>query len=92
MVKKCYRCGSERLTRLVPAGALVVPEISEAVAEGLAEVVCNNDGFMTGYRTRCEDCGFEWTPLMEKRLEAEKKSEIIKAVDIPRASKYNEYT
>lgn len=72
MVKKCYRCGSERLTRLVPAGALVVPEISEAVAEGLAEVVCNNDGFMTGYRTRCEDCGFEWTPLMGKRLEAEK--------------------
>lgn len=70
MVKKCYRCGSERLTRLVPAGALVVPEISEAVAEGLAEVVCNNDGFMTGYRTRCEDCGFEWTPLMGKRLEA----------------------
>ena len=68
MVKKCYRCGSERLTRLVPAGALVVPEISEAVAE----VVCNNDGFMTGYRTRCEDCGFEWTPLMEERLEAEK--------------------
>ena len=72
MVKKCYRCGSERLTRLVPAGALVVPEKSEAVAEGLAEVVCNNDGFMTGYRTRCEDCGFEWTPLMEERLEAEK--------------------
>ena len=72
MVKKCYRCGSERLTRLVPAGALVVPEISEAVAEGLAEVVCNNDGFMTGYRTRCEDCGFEWTPLIGKRLEAEK--------------------
>lgn len=72
MVKKCYRCGSERLTRLVPAGALVVPEISEAVAEGLAEVVCNNDGFMTGYRTRCEDCGFEWTLLMEERLEAEK--------------------
>ena len=72
MVKKCYRCGSERLTRLVPAGALVVPEISEAVAEGLAEVVCNNDGFMTGDRTRCEDCGFEWTPLMEERLEAEK--------------------
>ena len=49
-----------------------MPEISEAVAEGLAEVVCNNDGFMTGYRTRCEDCGFEWTPLMEERLEAEK--------------------
>ena len=72
MVKKCYRCGSKRLTRLVPAGALVVPEISEAVAEGLAEVVCNNDGFMTGYRTRCEDCGFEWSPLMGKRLEAEK--------------------
>ena len=72
MAKKCYRCGSERLTRLVPAGALVVPEISEAVAEGLAEVVCNNDGFMTGYRTRCEDCGFEWSPLMGKRLEAEK--------------------
>ena len=20
---------------------------------------------------KCEDCGFEWTPLMEKRLEAE---------------------
>ena len=72
MVKKCYRCGSERLTRLVPSGALVVPEISEAFAEGLAEVVCNNDGFMTGYRTRCEDCGFEWSPLMGKRLEAEK--------------------
>ena len=71
MVQICYRCGRERLTRLVPAGALVVPERSEAVAEGLAEVVCNNDGFMTGYRTRCEDCGFEWTPLMGKRLEAE---------------------
>ena len=71
MAKKCYRCGSERLTRLVPAGALVVPEISEAVAEGLAEVICNNDGFMTGYKTRCEDCGFEWTHLMGKRLEDE---------------------
>ena len=36
MAKKCYRCGSERLTRLVPAGALVVPEISEAVAAALS--------------------------------------------------------
>ncbi len=71
MAKKCYICGSENLTRLVPAGALVVPEISEAVADGLLEVVCNDDGFMTGYRTRCEECGFEWTPLMEKRLEDE---------------------
>ena len=71
MAKKCYICGSENLTRLVPAGALVVPEISEAVADGLLEVVCNDDGFMTGYRTRCENCGFEWTPLMEKRLEDE---------------------
>ena len=71
MAKKCYSCGSENLTRLVPAGALVVPEISEAVADGLLEVVCNDEGFMTGYRTRCENCGFEWTPLMEKRLEDE---------------------
>ena len=48
-----------------------MPEISEAVADGLLEVVCNEDGFMTGYKTRCEECGFVWTPLMEKRLEAE---------------------
>ena len=72
MTDKCYRCGSEKLTRLVPAGALIVPEISEAVANGLAEVVCNSEGFMTGYRTRCADCGLEWTPLMEERFEAEK--------------------
>ena len=71
MAKKCYRCGSENLTMLVPAGAMIVPEINEAVADGRVEVICNNEGFMTGSRTRCNDCGFEWTPLMKKRLEEE---------------------
>ena len=50
MAKKCYICGSENLTRLVPAGALVVPEISEAVADGLLEAVCKDEGFMTDCR------------------------------------------
>ena len=39
MAKKCYRCGSERLTRLVPAGALVVPERSEAVADRFLKII-----------------------------------------------------
>lgn len=72
MSKKCYKCGSENLIKIVPAGALAVPEVSEAVAIGIAEVVCNDDGLMTGYRTKCKDCGFEWTYTIEQKFEAEK--------------------
>ena len=75
MTKKCYRCGSENLVKVVPAKALVIPEIKKEVEDGLAEASCGCAGFQTGYRTKCRDCGFTWDYLMERQMEAEKESD-----------------
>ena len=36
MAKKCFRCGSEKLVKVVPAKALVIPEIKQEVEDGTA--------------------------------------------------------
>ena len=33
MAKKCFRCGSEKLVKVVPAKALVIPEIKQKVLQ-----------------------------------------------------------
>ena len=75
MVKKCYRCGSENLIKVIPAKALVIPELKKEVMDGLAEVSCGCAGFETGSRTKCKDCGFVWDYLIEQQLEELKKEE-----------------
>ena len=40
MAKKCFRCGSEKLVKVVPAKALVIPEIKQEVEDGTAVVSC----------------------------------------------------
>ena len=78
MGNKCYRCGSENLIKVIPAKALVIPELKKEVEDGLAEVDCGCSGFQTGHRTKCRDCGFMWDYLTEQQLErqlAEKEKE-----------------
>lgn len=70
MAKKCYRCGSENLIKVLPAKALVVPELKKEVEAGLAEVSCGCAGFQTGHRTKCKACGFTWDYLLERQMEA----------------------
>lgn len=73
MTKKCYRCGSEKLIKVIPAKTLVIPELKKEVEEGLAEVDCGCAGFQTAERTRCRDCGFTWDYLTERQMELQKK-------------------
>lgn len=73
MGKRCYRCGSDDLIKVVSARSLVIPEIKQAVAEGLAEVSCGCAGFQTGHRTKCRNCGFVWDDLMEAQLEQNRR-------------------
>ncbi len=73
MAKKCFRCGSEDLIKIVPASALVIPEIKKEVEQGLAKANCGCTGFQTGHRTKCKSCGFEWDYLIERQMEEQNK-------------------
>lgn len=68
MAKKCYRCGSENLIKVISAKTLVIPELKAEVEAGLAEVDCGCAGFQTASRTRCKDCGFTWDYLIEEQM------------------------
>ena len=68
MAKKCFRCGSEKLVKVVPAKALVIPEIKQEVEDGTAVVSCGCAGFLSSHMTRCRNCVFEWDDIMEQQM------------------------
>lgn len=75
-VKKCLRCGSEHVVKVVPASALCVQEIRKDVEEGRAVASCCCGGTAGSGIYRCLDCNFEWDRYMEtgilQELEAKK--------------------
>ena len=68
MIKKCFRCGSDNLVKVVSAKSLVIPEIKREVESGAAEVSCGCAGFLSSHITRCRNCGFEWDDIMERQM------------------------
>ena len=58
MIKKCFRCGSDNLVKVVSAKSLVIPEIKREVESGAAPISL----------TRCRNCGFEWDDIMERQM------------------------
>lgn len=63
--KTCFRCGSKRVAKVVPASALCVPEIRKDVEEGRAVTNCCCGGTAGSGIYRCLDCNFEWDRYME---------------------------
>lgn len=72
MKRKCFRCGSENLVKVVSAKALVIPEIKQEVESGAAEISCGCTGFLSSHMTRCKNCGFEWDNMMERQMMQQK--------------------
>lgn len=72
----CFKCGSAHVAKVVPASALCVPEIRQAVEDGRAVTNCCCAGASGSGVYRCLDCGFEWDHYMEmsmlQELEAKK--------------------
>ena len=73
MEKKCYKCGSSRVAKVVPASALCIPEIKKDVEEGRAVANCCCGGSAGSGVYRCLDCNFEWDHYFELGMEQEKK-------------------
>ena len=58
----------KKLVKVVPAKALVIPEIKQEVEDGTAVVSCGCAGFLSSHMTRCRNCGFEWDDIMEQQM------------------------
>ena len=69
--KKCLRCGSEHVVKVVPTSALCVPEIKREVEAGRAVANCCCGGTAGSGIYRCLDCNFEWDRYMEMSILAE---------------------
>lgn len=65
MERKCYKCGSTRIAKVVPASALCIPEVKKDVAEGRSVVNCCCGGVAGSGVYRCLDCNFEWDRYYE---------------------------
>ena len=60
MANKCFRCGSEKLVKVVPAKALVIPEIKQEVEDGTAVVSCGCAGFLWQYEPAVHTVCWSW--------------------------------
>ena len=58
--KKCYRCGSFNVAKVVPASLAYLPEIREDILKGKAVTKCCPAGQGVSGQYRCLDCDFEW--------------------------------
>lgn len=65
MEKKCYKCGSTNVVRVVPASLAGIPEIKKDIEEGRAVASCCCAGAGCGTVYRCQDCNFEWDHYYE---------------------------
>lgn len=71
MEQKCYRCGSARVAKVIPAKAAFLPEWKEELASGRAVAACGCGGTAGSQVKRCQDCGFEWDYYYERAMEME---------------------
>lgn len=60
MEKKCFKCGSTDIVKVVPASAASIPEIKKDIEEGRAVMSCCCAGTGRSSVFRCKACGFEW--------------------------------
>lgn len=65
MERKCFKCHSTKVVKVVPAAAAGIPEIRRDIQEGRAVVsaCCAGTGRSSLYR--CQDCGFQWDHYYE---------------------------
>ena len=69
MEKKCYKCGSAKVAKVVSGNLAYIPEIRKDLIEGRAVLGCACGGAGTTGVYRCLDCGFEWDYYYEKAME-----------------------
>jgi hypothetical protein len=69
MEKKCYKCGSANVAKIVPAGAACIPEVKKDIVEGRAIACCCCAGTGSTGSYRCKDCGFEWDYYFELSMQ-----------------------
>jgi len=67
--KKCYKCGSEKVVRIVSANAACIPSVKEQILSGKAEMNCCCAGTGSTGMYRCKDCGFEWDYYYERAMD-----------------------
>lgn len=75
MERKCYKCGSTNIARVVPASLATVPEIKKEILEGRAVMNCCCAGTGTKELYRCKDCNFEWDYFYELGMKQQEESE-----------------
>ena len=69
MKRKCYKCGSTNIAKVVSGNAAFIPEIKKDLIEGRAVLGCGCSGGGTTGLYRCVDCGFEWDYYYERSME-----------------------
>lgn len=72
MKKKCYKCSSANVAKIVSGNAASIPEIKKNLIAGRAVLSCGCGGSGTTGLYRCLDCGFEWDYYYERALEQKK--------------------
>lgn len=73
MEKKCYKCGSANVVKVVPASAAGIPEIKKDIIEGRSVISCCSAGKASGSLYRCKDCNFEWDHYYELGIQQQEK-------------------
>lgn len=71
--KKCYKCGSANVVKVVPASAAGIPEIKKDIIEGRSIISCCSAGKASGSLYRCKDCNFEWDHYFELGIQQQEK-------------------
>jgi hypothetical protein len=72
MERKCYRCGSSNVARVVPPSMAADPDVRKEILEGKAVAACCSAGFTASGLYRCKDCNFEWDYYYERARESER--------------------
>ncbi|WP_027399227.1 hypothetical protein [Anaerovorax odorimutans] len=81
MEKKCYKCGSTNVVKVVPAGSACIPGIKEDIKEGRAVVNCCCAGKGSSDIYRCKDCNFEWDYFYELGMKQQEEENDSKDKD-----------
>lgn len=69
MGKKCFKCGSTNVVKVVSGNAAFIPEVKEELIAGKAVMGCGCGGSASTGLQRCMDCGFEWDYYYERAME-----------------------
>lgn len=74
MEKKCYKCGSSNIAKVVSASSASIPEIKKDIEEGRSVASCCCAGTGSGGVYRCRDCNFEWDYYYEIGVQQQEKT------------------